>query len=84
MNKEEGEFKDVEFTEVNKTPLTEVSVQDVIFVYLKGNNIDGLFNAAGECGCSRDDLSPVNCMTEDCVMARKVVIDGEVLFEPIE
>lgn len=36
---------------------------------LEAGGYDGLYNDHGECGCPKDDLSPGDCLTEECEAA---------------
>ena len=43
----------------------EMSILEIIREYLEVYGFDGLFNP-GLCGCTVDDLSPGNCLSEQC------------------
>ena len=43
---------------------------DIVKDGLKINNYDGLVNP-GLCGCELTDLSPGNCITDDCIPGYK-------------
>ena len=61
--------------------MTDVS--SIVKEWLVSHKYDGLFNDAGECGCSVDDLMPCYCNnTCDCVPAYRYVIDDEDYYSP--
>lgn len=53
--------------------MTTPSVIEIIQEYLKAHGFDGLCN--DDCGCGARDLSPGNCLTDDCQAAYEVPCD---------
>jgi hypothetical protein len=49
-------------------------VREMLARVLDELGADGL--AAPGCGCAKDDLSPGDCLTNNCVAARRVVFDA--------
>ena len=43
------------------------TVKEMVIDYLKQYHFDGLWNQDGECVCIISDLSPANCMTDECM-----------------
>ncbi len=39
---------------------------EIVREYLSNNFYDGLYNDDCECACTRDDLSPGDCIAADC------------------
>lgn len=48
-------------------------VIEILREYLKDNGFDGLCNE--DCGCESPDLSPGNCLAEDCQAGYRVPCD---------
>jgi hypothetical protein len=59
--------------------MTELQLFDIIRDAMKAHGADGLFNQQGPCGCGLNDLSPGNCLSANCVLARGVELaeDGD-------
>lgn len=69
-----------------------MNVNQILVAQLKAMDADGLFNAAGSCGCGIDDLAPCEGCCMRCVPARREIATeageyheiGEAVFIPIE
>jgi hypothetical protein len=57
---------------------------DIVKEYLVDNGFDGLWNEAGECGCTVKGLDPGPCMQAECRAGymELMCVDGDV-FECI-
>ena len=47
-----------------------MDVREVILQAIEKVGGDGLVNTWGECGCEKDDLSPGDCLSMDCEIAK--------------
>ena len=43
-----------------------MTVKEILQEYLETNGFDGLYNEWSECGCKIYDLSPGDCMDDQC------------------
>lgn len=50
-----------------------MEVQDIVTIYLKENDFDGLYNRDQGCGCGLDDLAPCGENTMNCEPAIEVI-----------
>jgi hypothetical protein len=49
-------------------PLT---IRDLIEAKCLADGYDGLFNDAGECSCTLEELAPCGCLNEECAFGVK-------------
>jgi hypothetical protein len=47
--------------------MPKLTVRDIVEQGLKQDGYEGLYNTDGECGCELGDLSPLDCLSTDCV-----------------
>ena len=51
-----------------------MNVRGIVQIYLEHFGYDGLY-VDDECACLKDDISPADCMTEDCEAGYKCKYD---------
>lgn len=49
-----------------------MDVKDIVRKFIEQNGYDGLFSPEGECACLADDLSPGDCLAENCEAGYRV------------
>lgn len=57
--------------------MKSIRLMDLIQQAMDATGADGLFNLDGECGCGRDDLSPGDCLSGSCELAKSEIVTEE-------
>lgn len=52
----------------------DISILQLIKRAMAESGANGLWNAAGPCGCGRDDLAPCGGIQTSCVLAKSAVV----------
>lgn len=55
---------------------TRFDINDIVRVWLKENNYDGLYHTDGDCACSLDDLAPCGILELGCLAGYKTPSDN--------
>lgn len=63
-----------------------MNVFEIIKTHLAATGKDGIYNAAGQCACDKNDLSPGDCLTGECAPGKWFTCPGcgELFMTTIE
>lgn len=77
--------------------MKNTTLKEIIEAAMELHGADGLYNPHsrfGSCGCPRTDLSPGDCLSTDCMLAKGETVKeadpdglfeiGDIVFKPIQ